>query len=35
MPSNWLPDREFVETMTIAGQKVETYERLDAELRYE
>ena len=26
-------DREFVETMTIAGQKVETYERLDAELR--
>lgn len=28
-----LPDREFVETMTIAGQKVETYERLDAELR--
>ena len=28
-----VPDREFVETMTIAGQKVETYERLDAELR--
>lgn len=28
-----VPDREFVEAMTIAGQKVETYERLDAELR--
>ena len=28
-----VPDREFVETMTIAGQKVETYGRLDAELR--
>ena len=28
-----VPDREFVETMTIDGQKVETYERLDAELR--
>ena len=28
-----VPDREFVETMTIAGQKIETYERLDAELR--
>ena len=28
-----VPDREFVETMTIAGQKVETYERLDAELQ--
>ena len=28
-----VPDREFVETMTIAGQKVETYEQLDAELR--
>lgn len=28
-----VPDREFVETMTIAGQKVETYERLDAGLR--
>lgn len=28
-----VPDREFVESMTIAGQKVETYERLDAELR--
>ena len=22
-------DQEFVETMTLAGQKVETYERLD------
>ena len=29
-----VPDREFVETMTIAGQKVETYERLDADLRW-
>ena len=28
-----VPDREFVETMTSAGQKVENYERLDAELR--
>ena len=28
-----VPDRGCVETMTIAGQKVETYERLDAELR--
>ena len=26
-------DKEFVETMTIAGQKVETYERMDAEIR--
>ena len=26
-------DKEFVETMTIAGQKVETYERLDAEIK--
>ncbi len=26
-------DREFVETMTIFGQKVETYERLDREIR--
>ena len=26
-------DQEFVETMTLAGQKVETYERLDGELR--
>ncbi len=28
-----IPDREFVEVMTVAGQKVETYERLDAEIR--
>ena len=26
-------DKEYVETMTIFGQKVETYERLDAEIR--
>ena len=26
-------DKEFVETMTIFGQKVETYERMDAEIR--
>ena len=26
-------DKEFVETMTIFGQKVETYERLDAEIK--
>ncbi len=26
-------DRDFVETMTIFGQKVETYERLDSEIR--
>ena len=26
-------DKEFVETLTVAGQKVETYERLDAEIR--
>ena len=26
-------DKEFVETMTVAGQKVETYERMDAEIR--
>ncbi len=26
-------DKEFVETMTVAGQKVETYERLDAGIR--
>lgn len=25
-------DKEFVETMTVAGQKVETYERLDTEI---
>ena len=28
-----ISDKEFVETMTVAGQKVETYERLDAEIR--
>ena len=28
-----ISDKEFVETLTIAGQKVETYERLDAELK--
>ena len=28
-----VPDREFVETMTIAGQKVETTTRMDAEIR--
>ena len=26
-------DKEFVETMTVAGQKVETYERMDAEIK--
>ena len=26
-------DKEYVETMTVAGQKVETYERMDAEIR--
>ena len=26
-------DKEFVETLTVFGQKVETYERLDAEIR--
>lgn len=26
-------DKEFVDTMTIAGQKVETYERMDAEIQ--
>ena len=26
-------DKEFVEVMTVAGQKVETYERLDAEIK--
>lgn len=26
-------DKAFVETMTVAGQKVETYERLDAEIK--
>ncbi len=28
-----ISDKEFVETMTIAGQKVETYERMDAEIK--
>ena len=28
-----ISDKEFVETMTIAGQKVETFERLDAEIK--
>ena len=28
-----ISDKEFVETMTIAGQKVETYERLDVEIK--
>ena len=28
-----ISDKEFVETLTVAGQKVETYERLDAEIR--
>ena len=26
-------DKEFVEKLTIFGQKVETYERLDAEIK--
>ena len=26
-------DKEFVETLTVAGQKVETYERMDAEIK--
>ena len=26
-------DKEYVETLTVAGQKVETYERLDAEIK--
>ena len=26
-------DKEYVETLTVAGQKVETYERMDAEIR--
>ena len=26
-------DKEFVEVLTVAGQKVETYERLDAEIK--
>ncbi|MDR0890319.1 MAG: phenylalanine--tRNA ligase subunit beta [Oscillospiraceae bacterium] len=28
-----ISDKEFVDTMTIAGQKVETYERMDEEIR--
>ena len=28
-----ISDKEFVETLTVAGQKVETYERLDAEIK--
>ncbi len=28
-----ISDKEFVETMTVAGQKVETYERMDAALK--
>ena len=28
-----ISDKEYVETLTIAGQKVETYERLDAEIK--
>ncbi len=28
-----ISDKEFVETLTIAGQKVETYERMDAEIK--
>ena len=28
-----ISDKEFVETLTVAGQKVETYERMDAELK--
>ncbi len=28
-----ISDKEFVETMTVAGQKVETYERLDREIK--
>ena len=26
-------DKEFVETLTVFGQKVETYERMDAEIK--
>ncbi|MBR4308344.1 MAG: phenylalanine--tRNA ligase subunit beta, partial [Oscillospiraceae bacterium] len=26
-------DKEYVETLTVAGQKVETYERMDAEIK--
>ena len=28
-----ISDKEFVETMTVAGQKVETYERMDSEIK--
>ena len=28
-----ISDKEYVEALTIAGQKVETYERLDAEIK--
>ena len=28
-----ISDKEFVEVMTVAGQKVETYERLDAQIK--
>lgn len=28
-----ISDKEFVETLTVAGQKVETYERMDAEIK--
>ncbi len=28
-----ISDKEFVETMTVAGQKVETYERMDADIK--
>ena len=30
---SFVSDKEFVDTMTIFGQKVETYERLDAEIK--
>ena len=26
-------DKEYVETLTVFGQKVETYERMDAEIK--
>lgn len=28
-----ISDKAFVETLTVAGQKVETYERMDAEIK--
>ena len=28
-----ISDKEFVETLTVFGQKVETYERMDAEIK--